>query len=113
MRFDRDHPLPRRIVDFTGREEAIHDARDVGQHVDAAIRGRDQCGHGGLAGDVARNGSDVARGRFAYELVEARLDMSVAITSAPSCASRFAVARPMPDPAPVTRAVFPVNRSGT
>ena len=36
----------------------------------------------------------------------------VAITSAPSEASRAAMARPMPEVAPVTRAVFPRNLMG-
>jgi len=37
--------------------------------------------------------------------------MSLATTRAPSCASRIAVALPMPEPAPVTIAVRPSNRA--
>jgi hypothetical protein len=40
-------------------------------------------------------------------------EMSAATTVAPSRASRSAVAWPMPEAAPVTIAVFPVNRPGT
>ena len=38
--------------------------------------------------------------------------MSAATTRAPSRARRSAVARPMPEPAPVTIAVLPVKRPG-
>ena len=40
-------------------------------------------------------------------------EMSAATTVASSRASRSAVARPMPEPAPVTMAVLPANRPGT
>src|SRR5207237_9369871 len=39
--------------------------------------------------------------------------MSAATTAAPSAARRVADARPIPDPAPVTRATFPAKRSST
>jgi hypothetical protein len=61
---------------------------------------------------VARNGDDVEVGEVGREQVEAILDTSLAMTFAPSLANRMAVARPIPEPAPVTMTTCRSNRFG-
>ena len=65
----------------------------------------------GVVGDVTGDGDDLqppgARRRTRRD---ARCETSTAITRPPSRATRDAVARPIPEPAPVTMTVFPANR---
>nr|WP_243901466.1 hypothetical protein [Glycomyces sp. NEAU-S30] len=64
---DREDPVPGGVVDFGGGQEAVHDARDVGEAVHLAVGG----GHDPVddvgGGEVPGDGPDVDLGG---ELVE-------------------------------------------
>jgi hypothetical protein len=61
----------------------------------------------------AVTGISAGPGFWAVSSLSRVSEMSAATTVAPSRASRSTVARPMPEPAPVTMAVFPANRPET
>ena len=97
------------VVDFVDGE-AVHDARDVREGVDPAARGGDDGGDGFFGGDVTGHGDQVKAPVPGHQGVQRSELMSAAMTRPPSLATRRAVARPMPEPAPVTMTVLPAKR---
>ena len=95
-----------------GGRKSVHDPGDVGQPVHPAL-GRSHNRSGGVRrGDVSGDRDDVEITQFGSKTASRCSTTSVAMTLAPSCARRVAVASPIPEPAPVTMTVFPAKRDG-
>jgi hypothetical protein len=94
-----------------GGEVVVH-AGDVRQAVHARASGADDPVDVGLLGDVAGDYHDFGFESDVTRSSKRLVEMSTAMTRPPSRATRDAVARPMPDAAPVPITVRPSNRPG-
>ena len=113
----RSAPRPWRAK--ASRPDGVHlaDAGVVDQHVEPAERPLDLLEHRAHLAALSATSATIARARPAPISAAARsalsLWMSLTTTRAPSSAKRCAMARPMPEPPPVTSATFPSSRMTT
>ena len=99
-------------LDREGWQEGVHDPGHIGQGVHPTLGGGHGRLHTLLGGDVPCHWDQVEVGELTGELLQAR-GGDVGDHHARSLrARRSAVARPMPEPAPVTIAVRPAKRPG-